>query len=81
MPIKSNDPFGDTQHNHCNSCGMYLHGWSFSEQVDAEWEFRHNFPQTWPHLPRVLMCDKCFARAKRDEPPEDWDANNAWRFS
>lgn len=57
----------------CQNCGKQLYGFDLEDMILAEQEYREHFPRTWHLDKRVLVCDDCFVRLEREEPPQDWD--------
>jgi hypothetical protein len=75
MPRNTNEVDGfedDDFELNCHICGTPLFGWDFGHMVAAEINFRQHFPQTWAHMPRVILCGICYDRERRDNPPPAW---------
>lgn len=59
---------------HCANCGKQLYGFELDDMIEAELDYRRDFPHTWDRGGRVLVCDTCFKQLADDDPPQEWDA-------
>lgn len=62
----------------CEMCHKRLETPSLQDEIEAQLEYRENFPFTGAPDDMILVCDDCFEKMKDEEDPQDWDKSHAF---